>query len=176
MLKSKINRLRGPALHDSTLELGLDAAPHAPAGASEASRAAQPVQWDKLKGSIKSRLILIAPILLSVLLSIVGQLILKSGMSQLGPISLTDRSIVETVWSIATNLAVVVGMVIFAASFLLWLVGLSRVPLSYAYPFISLSYVVILAASYFLLGESVSLVRVLGVIVISAGVLLVAAS
>jgi drug/metabolite transporter (DMT)-like permease len=169
MLKSKINRLRGPALNDSAL--GLEVGP-GPIVTDES----QPAQWNKLTATIKSRLILIAPVLLSVLLSIAGQLILKRGVSDLGAISLSERGVLNILWSLATNPAVVIGMAIFAASFLLWLVGLSRVPLSYAYPFISLSYVVILAASYFIMGESVSLLRVVGVTIISFGVLLVAAS
>jgi drug/metabolite transporter (DMT)-like permease len=67
-------------------------------------------------------------------------------------------------------------VVIYAFSVLFWLVGLSRVPLSYAYPFLSLSYVVILAASYFVLGEQVSVLRLAGVGLICGGVISVAYS
>ena len=177
MLKSKWARWRGPAISDTALDLDL--------GGGNALRLSDKPGLQSQEHSrghvtgrsrFKERLILISPVLISVSLSIIGQLILKRGMSDLGPVSLTSRGIFEIVWSIATNPFVVVGMVIFAASVLCWLIGLSRVQLSYAYPFISLSYVVILAASYFILGEQLSFLRIAGVAVICLGVLLVSFS
>jgi drug/metabolite transporter (DMT)-like permease len=129
-----------------------------------------------VNSTLKTRAILLAPILLSVALNIVGQLVLKRGMNDLGPISLTERGIFDIIFAIATNPFVIGGVFVYAFSVLCWLVGLSRAPLSYAYPFISLSYVVILFASYFLLGETVSLLRLAGVVVICIGVLFVAFS
>jgi drug/metabolite transporter (DMT)-like permease len=174
MLKSKFARLRGPAIHETTLDLGGAGTPLQLT--EKPDLLTQEYLVDRAQSGLKVRLKLLTPVLLSVALSIVGQLILKRGMSDLGPVSLTSRSIFEIMWSIATNPFVVVGMIIFAASVLFWLIGLSRVPLSYAYPFISLSYVIILAASYFLLGEQFSLLRIAGVSVICLGVILVAFS
>ncbi len=173
MFKFLDRSLTGPGITDSTLDLARGGG----SGPSVETRPAPLVSASTTVEKVyKGRLSMIAPILISVIFSIVGQLILKRGMSDLGPVSLTGRNILDTVWAIALNPYVIVGMIIFVTSFLLWLVGLSRVPLSYAYPFISLSYVVILAASYFLLGEPISLLRLLGVVVICAGVIVVALS
>jgi drug/metabolite transporter (DMT)-like permease len=177
LLKSKFTRLRGPSITETglDLELGRDVSALSTLTGEQVKTAA-PVIPSQVQTRLKMRLKLLTPVLLSVALSMVGQLILKRGMSDMGPVSLTNRSLFETAWSIATDPFVIVGMVIYAVSVLYWLVGLSRVPLSYAYPFISLSYVVILGASFFLLGEQLNLLRISGVIVICLGVLLVAFS
>ena len=57
-----------------------------------------------------------------------------------------------------------------------WLVALSRVELSYAYPFASLSYVLMLAASWFLFRENITAVRLLGTVVVGIGVFLISTS
>ncbi len=170
MFKFKLPELTNPSLNENALDLG-----GTPGSLSSERRPIQVSQRAVVPGA-KTRLGLIAPILISVLLNIIGQFVLKQGMSSIGPISLTERSLFEIFWSFATNPFVIGGMVIYGGSVLSWLVGLSRVPLSYAYPFISLSYVVILAGSFFLLGEHVSLLRLAGVGVICFGVLLVAYS
>lgn len=176
MLKFKFLRFRGPSITETTLDLELGAGELKRPVAVEPAGHADPAVASQVESKIKARLKLLSPILISVALSMVGQLILKRGMSDLGPISLTSRSLPEIAWSIATEPFVIVGMIIYAVSVLYWLVGLSRVPLSYAYPFISLSYVVILGASFFVLGEQLSLLRVAGVVVICLGVFFVAFS
>ena len=57
-----------------------------------------------------------------------------------------------------------------------WLVALSRVDLSYAYPFASLSYVVMLTASWLLFNENITSLRLLGTVVIGLGVFLISRS
>ncbi|MDB5082863.1 MAG: protein of unknown function transrane [Chloroflexi bacterium] len=171
MLKFKLARLRGPAINETALDLDLGSGRTGPL--PEQALTASPVQFQSV---LKMRLKLLTPVLLSVALSMIGQLILKRGMSDMGPVSLTSRNLLEIIWAIATDPFVIVGMAIYTVSVLYWLIGLSRVPLSYAYPFISLSYVTILAASYFLLGEQLGLLRIAGVGVICVGVILVAFS
>ncbi len=166
MFKIKTNDIIQPTLDSS---IGFESRPGL-------SMVEEKAKIEENKAARKKKLLLISPVLISVALGIVGQLILKRGMSDLGPVSLTEHSIIEIMWSIATNLFVIVGMVIFAVSVLFWLVGLSRVELSYAYPFLSLSYVAILAASFLLLGETISPLRLGGVVLVCAGVILVAAS
>jgi drug/metabolite transporter (DMT)-like permease len=77
---------------------------------------------------------------------------------------------------IATSPWVILGLAIYASGTFFWLVALSRVELSFAYPFASLSYVLILAASWAFLGETVSLLRLAGVVTICLGVLIVSQS
>jgi drug/metabolite transporter (DMT)-like permease len=55
-----------------------------------------------------------------------------------------------------------------------WLAVLSRASLSFAYPFVSLTYVLILLFDMFILHEDVSVVRWAGVALIAGGIALVA--
>jgi drug/metabolite transporter (DMT)-like permease len=112
-------------------------------------------------------------ILISVLFSTVGQLLLKSGMNSVGSITLNFNQLFSTLWRMAINPGVFFGLVIYLVGTVFWLAALSRVDLSYAYPFASLSYVVMLAASWAMFDEKITLARIIGTIVICVGVLLI---
>ena len=112
-------------------------------------------------------------ILISVFFSTVGQLLLKRGMNTLGSVTLSLDQLFSILWRMATNPAVFFGLVIYLVGTVFWLAALSRVDLSYAYPFASLSYVVMLVASWMLFDEKITLARIMGTIVIGIGVLLI---
>jgi len=112
-------------------------------------------------------------ILISVLGSVVGQILLKLGMNNLGSITLSLDHLFSILWRMATNPYVFIGLVIYLGGTVFWLAALSRVDLSYAYPFASLSYVVMLVASWIIFDEKISLGRLLGTAVIGIGVLLI---
>lgn len=84
------------------------------------------------------------------------------------------------VFGSATNIIfnpwVFFGLVMMVVSMACHLVVLSRVDISFAYPFLGLSFVLILGYGYFALGESVNAWRILGVLLICSGVALVAKS
>jgi drug/metabolite transporter (DMT)-like permease len=111
-------------------------------------------------------------ILASVACGAVGQLILKAGMKSLGPLQLS----VDTLLKMATNPLLIVGIAIFGMSTLLWLVALMKVDLSFAYPFLSLTYIAVLVGGALLFDEQVTFARVVGFAVIVTGVLIVARS
>jgi len=115
-------------------------------------------------------------ILISVLAGALGQILLKKGMGAMGPLTLSMDQVGGILWRIASNPYVVIGLLIYVCGTLFWLVALSRVDLSYAYPFASLSYVVMLAASYFLFHENITPMRLLGTGVICLGVILISRS
>jgi uncharacterized membrane protein len=71
---------------------------------------------------------------------------------------------------------VLTGLLLYGASAMLWLLVLSRSQLSYAYPFVSLGFVITSLFGWQILGESMSLARLLGTVMIIAGVVLVARS
>jgi drug/metabolite transporter (DMT)-like permease len=118
----------------------------------------------------------IVPILLSVVIGVVGQLILKTAMTGVGPLSLQQGQRARTALAIGLNPRVWAGFGLYGFSLLFWLVGLSHVDLGYAFPFLSLSYVLILVSSRALLRESVGGMRLLGVVSICLGVSIVAAA
>ena len=115
-------------------------------------------------------------ILVAVLASAVGQLVLKKGMGGMGVLTLDAGHLGGILTRIMTNPYVLLGLAIYACGTLFWLVALSRVDLSYAYPFVSLSYVVMLVASWLLLNEQISLLRIAGSAVVILGVLLISRS
>ncbi len=113
-------------------------------------------------------------ILISVLGGGIGQILLKQGMSTMGPLTLEVEQMGAILWRMGTNLYVLGGLVIYGASTVFWLSALSRVDLSFAYPFVSLSYVVMLIAAWQIFQEDISVLRLLGTMVVGLGVLLVA--
>ena len=120
--------------------------------------------------------IAIVYILMSVVLGAVGQILLKKGMGSMGPLTLSIGQIGSILWRMATNPYVVVGLGIYVCGTVFWLTALSRVDLSYAYPFASLSYIVMLTASWLLFNEHITPMRVLGSVVVGLGVLLISRS
>jgi drug/metabolite transporter (DMT)-like permease len=112
-------------------------------------------------------------ILGSVILGVFGQLALKAAMSSLGPMAV-GGSARGSIARIATTPGVWVGLAIYGLGTFLWLIALSQVDLGYAYPFLSLSYVLILVASWLLFREAMSWWRLGGVAAICVGVYIAA--
>lgn len=117
---------------------------------------------------------LIALILLSVTLAAVAQLTLKYGMDQVTASSGVLRLEASSLRDVVTTPAVWAGLFLFALSAFVWLAVLSRTSLSFAYPFASLTYVLILLADRFLLDQEVPALRWAGVAFIVVGIVLVA--
>ena len=123
---------------------------------------------------MKASSILLA--LVSVALNAAAQLALKQGTRVVG-VAAHDVSSGWTVLSrAALNSWVWVGLVAYVLSVALWLLVLSRVQVSYAYPIVSLGYVMATAAAWVLWREDVSAMRMAGIGLICLGVLLVARS
>lgn len=120
--------------------------------------------------------IAIVYILISVLGGAIGQVLLKRGMSTMGPLTLSLGKLPGMLFGMATNPFVVIGLIVYVGSTIFWLTALSRVDLSYAYPFASLSYIAMLVASWQIFHEDISVVRLAGSFVILMGVILVSRS
>lgn len=117
----------------------------------------------------------LATIICSVVIGVVGQLTLKTAMTRVGPLGLRGGRARGAALAIALNPLVWGGLGLYGVSMLFWLAGLSRVDLGYAFPFLSLSYVLVLLGSWALLGESIGHARLAGVVAICVGVSIVAA-
>lgn len=113
--------------------------------------------------------------IVSVVLGAIGQILVKLGAKNLD-LNVTGSKIFHSLLLILRNVPIMSGMIIYGLSFLLWVKVLSKVELSYAYPMVSLGYILILVFSYFLFHENISLTRLLGVFLIIAGVVFVARS
>ena len=124
----------------------------------------------------KGRTLLYGLIIISVLLAATAQIMLKHGMTQVtnhGAAPLDLGRPVAAARRVGTNLSVWLGLLTFVLSAAVWIVVLSKVSLSFAYPFVSLTYIVILLFDGLILHETVSGLRWAGVAFIVAGILLV---
>lgn len=113
-------------------------------------------------------------ILLSVLLNCAAQLLIRKGMMTIGEINVSN--VTQMLVPMMTNLYLWLAMFCYAFSIFLWMAVLSKVEVSYAYPFLSIGYVVAAIAGYYLFGENISLIRIVGIAVICLGVFLISRS
>jgi len=104
-------------------------------------------------------------ILVGVLLNAAAQLLLKAGTNAL-PLGLR----------LAIEPHILAGLACYVVSVVVWIVALSRVPVSVAYPMLSIGYVVNAIAAWYLLGEAVTPMRLAGIGIIVLGVFIVARS
>ncbi len=115
-------------------------------------------------------------ILFTVLTNFLSQIMLKKGMTSLPKFELSASEILGSVFTIVFNPWVFFGLIMMVISMGTHLIVLSRVEISFAYPFLGLSFVLITLWGYFALGEDVTIWRVAGVLLICSGVALVARS
>jgi multidrug transporter EmrE-like cation transporter len=118
----------------------------------------------------------ISLILAGVLLNCAAQLFIKKGMMINGEVSVNFASITQTIVPMLTNIYLWLGMACYGISVFLWMIVLSKVDVSYAYPFLSIGYVIAAIIGYTFLGESLSIVRLAGIVVICIGVFLISRS
>ena len=119
---------------------------------------------------------LISLILTSVLLNAGAQLLLKKGMTVVGPLAVTFKDIGSISWGIGTNHYVVTGIFCYILSVGLWMVVLSRAEVSFAYPFLSIGYVVVAVAGYLFFHESMNMFRIIGIFLVCTGMVFISKS
>jgi drug/metabolite transporter (DMT)-like permease len=113
-------------------------------------------------------------ILLSITIAVGGQVLLKIGLNKIGEMSINSASALGNFFiSVIKSPLVVTGLFCYVISAAIWLVVLSAVDLSFAYPFIGLTYVLILIVSKFVLKEDVNPIRWAGAAIITIGVVVI---
>jgi multidrug transporter EmrE-like cation transporter len=115
-------------------------------------------------------------ILTGVLLNAGAQLLLKAGVNQVGTIHLNWNNL----WSAGSRLAfdyyIIGGLFLYVISVVVWILALSRVQVSIAYPMLSIGYIVNALVAWWWLGEDLNPMRVAGIGVLILGVFMVARS
>jgi multidrug transporter EmrE-like cation transporter len=115
-------------------------------------------------------------ILTGVLLNAAAQLLLKAGTTRVGHFEFS----LANAWPIGTQLAlqphILGGLACYGVSVVVWIMALSRVPVSMAYPMLSIGYIVNALAAWWLFGESITAQKLIGIGFIVVGVWLVARS
>jgi drug/metabolite transporter (DMT)-like permease len=111
-----------------------------------------------------------------VLLNAFAQLGLKAATDRTGPLAAASGAMLRRSLEILTVPWLWAALGCYGLSVIVWVVGLSRVPVSQAYPLLSMGYVINVGLAWWLLGETPNVLRVAGIAVIVFGVVLVAKS
>lgn len=115
-----------------------------------------------------------ALVLTGVMLNAAAQLLIKSGAETAGRFDFTLANIVRAGLHFALQWQILLGLVCYAISVVVWILALTRVQVSIAYPMLSLGYVVTAFAAWWLFGETLNPAKLAGIAVIIAGVVLLA--
>jgi len=118
----------------------------------------------------------LALILTGVLLNAVAQLLLKAGARSIVGFEFNAGNALAIAGRLVLNAPIIAGLACYAISVVVWILALSRVDVSVAYPMLSIGYVVNAVAAAWLFGEPVGALRIAGIGVIIVGVWLVARS
>jgi multidrug transporter EmrE-like cation transporter len=115
-------------------------------------------------------------VLAGVLLNAAAQLLLKAGTNRVGEFAFAMDNLVPIGAKLALNPFILGGLACYVVSVVVWILALSRVPVSVAYPMLSIGYIVNALAAWMLFGESLGAQKLVGIGFIVIGVFLVARS
>jgi multidrug transporter EmrE-like cation transporter len=113
-------------------------------------------------------------LLAGIILNALASLFIKAGMNKIGEFSFGFHSLFNIAFKVAASPFFLLGLACYVVSLVIWVLVLSRLEVSIAYPMVSIGYVINAVLAYMWLGEDLSLVRIIGIIVICGGVVLVA--
>jgi multidrug transporter EmrE-like cation transporter len=113
-------------------------------------------------------------IVITVILNAASQLLMKAGMTQVGQAEMSGSRIAALLWSAATNPFVILGLVTMTISMGTHLMSLSRFDVSFAFPFLSVAYVIVALFGHFVLGEQLTTTRIVGIATIMLGTVILA--
>ena len=121
-------------------------------------------------------LVAFALVFTGVMLNAAAQLLLKAGVKDMGIIQLSPGTVFQAGLKLAFEPHILGGLTCYVVSVVVWILALSRVQVSIAYPMLSLGYVVTAFIAWAFMGETVNAMRLTGIAVIIVGVFLVARS
>ncbi|MDP3011974.1 MAG: EamA family transporter [Candidatus Hydromicrobium sp.] len=113
-------------------------------------------------------------ILFSISIAVAGQILLKIGINRIGMVNFGSLyALKQLFFGVIKSPMVISGLFLYVISAAIWLVVLSAVDLSFAYPFIGFTYVMVLVLSKFILKEDVNPIRWAGALIITIGVIVI---
>ncbi len=115
-----------------------------------------------------------ALILVGVILNAVAQLLLKLGANKLGPEPFAGRPILDSLLAVLSQWPYWLGFSFYGISLVVWIVALTKVPVTIAYPMLSIGYILNALIARYWLGESLALTGWAGIAFICVGVSLIA--
>jgi multidrug transporter EmrE-like cation transporter len=117
-----------------------------------------------------------ALVITGVLLNAAAQLLLKAGTNVVGHFEFHLDNVLPVGMKLAFEPHILGGLSCYVVSVVVWIMALSRVPVSVAYPMLSIGYIVNAFAAYYLFNEPLAGQKLLGIGFIVIGVWLVARS
>lgn len=118
----------------------------------------------------------LALILSGVLLNAIAQLLLKAGTNAIGHFTFHASNLIPVGLKVALQPYILSGLACYGISLVLWIMALSRVPVSIAYPMLSIGYILNAIVAHFWFGEALVLQKMLGIGFIIIGVVLITRS
>ena len=106
----------------------------------------------------------------SILLGSFAQYLLKKGITD---VTRASNGFIQLLKNSVSNISLIIGLSFYALSMVFWLYVLSKMQLSKAYPMVSLGYVFTMFLGYFLLNESLSAFKLIGIMLIICGVIFI---
>ena len=112
-------------------------------------------------------------IFISVMLNAAAQILMKAGTNAVGYFEFSVENMLPIGWKLATEWHIATALFCYALSVVVWVLALSRVPVSIAFPMLSMAYIVTAVAAWYLLGEPLSVTKLVGISVIILGVIII---
>ena len=112
-------------------------------------------------------------IFVGVMLNAAAQILMKAGTNAVGHFEFSMENILPIGLKLATEWHIATALFCYAFSVVVWILALSRVPVSIAFPMLSMAYVVNAVAAWYLLGEPFSSTKLVGMGVIILGVIII---
>jgi len=112
-------------------------------------------------------------VLICMVLNTVAQLLLKQTMNTIGAFSFNVKDLVPVAFKLMINPYLIMGLVCYVLSMVLWLGVLSRMEVSIAYPLTSIAFILTAIGAAIFFGEHVSMIRIAGIVVIITGIYLI---
>ena len=108
-----------------------------------------------------------------VMLNAAAQILMKAGTNVIGHFEFSAANVVPIGWKLATEWHIITALFCYGISVVVWILALSRGPVSIAFPMLSMAYVVNAVAAKYLLGEDFSVTKLVGMGVIILGVIII---
>jgi len=108
-----------------------------------------------------------------VMLNAAAQILMKAGTNAVGHFEFSMENVLPIGLKLVTEWHIVTALFCYALSVVVWILALSRVPVSIAFPMLSMAYVVNAVAAWYLLGEPFSSTKLVGMGVIILGVIII---
>ncbi|MCJ7789152.1 MAG: SMR family transporter [Candidatus Atribacteria bacterium] len=109
-------------------------------------------------------------VLICIFAGAIGQICFKYGLGNIHEINgMEDLLKFKTIFEIITNKYIILGVFLYGSSFILWMAALSTLDVSFMYPLLSLGYVITAILAVIFLGENITIIRWIGIILIVTG-------